>query len=127
MCPPVMYRTLVYHCVSCVGINLATLVFQGEWFVHYITMTPSVFFHYAETPDFLRHFIQVFTLSQSTLLRSNSLFTWIYQAFSQERNRKIISYFPTKTWCGYLKEPSQCDGSFEHSKHMGEIILIFLC
>ena len=33
--------------------------------------------------------------------------------------------------CGYLKEPSECDGSFEHPKHMlnlmGKEIFTILC
>ena len=38
-------------------------------------------------------------------------------------NRKIIFLFLNQNiFCGYSKEPSQLDGSFEHPKHMLIII-----
>ena len=41
------------------------------------------------------------------------------QAFSWEcAPKNWYSYFPTETCCGYSKEPSQWEGSFELSKHM---------
>ena len=48
------------------------------------------------------------------------------------RNRKIIFFFLNQNiCCGYFKEPSQWDGSFEHPKHMlkimGKKIFTILC
>ena len=48
------------------------------------------------------------------------------------RTRKIVYLlFSQNICCGYSKEPSQCDGSFEHPKHMlkimGKKIFTILC
>ena len=40
------------------------------------------------------------------------------QTFSLSERNKKKSYFYTKTiCCGYSKEPSRWDGTFEHLKH----------
>ena len=39
------------------------------------------------------------------------------------RTGKLFFLFPNQSICyGYSKEPSQCDGSFEHPKHMFKLI-----
>ena len=50
----------------------------------------------------------------------NSLITNLYVHLG--RNRKMIFLFLNQNiCCGYSKEPSQWDGSFEHPKHMLKI------
>ena len=45
------------------------------------------------------------------------------QAFSWEcAPKNWYSYFSTKTFCGYSKESSEWDGSFEHPKHMAKLM-----
>ena len=47
-----------------------------------------------------------------------------FQAFSKEcvTGKNVFLFLNQSIYCGYSKEPSQCDGSFEHQKHMLKVM-----
>ena len=59
------------------------------------------------------------TQTKFTKKTSTGTALWSTGLLIRARNRKIIFlFFSQNIFCGYSKEPSKWDGSFEHPKHM---------
>ena len=90
----------------------------GCWLLFY---RPLLYMSYL---DQARHFIWAQTYYNAISRRR-----YILQAFNQECVTKN-NFLKQNLYCGYSKEPSQWDGSFEHPKHklklMGKKILTII-
>ena len=97
---------------------------QGMWFSHYTKAAPFVVNFIWQI---LTHFIKVrvtFFHHQKNDPCSCHNYLWIFTGLQiRVRIGKLFSLFLIqKICCGYSKEPSQWDGSFEHPKHMFKLM-----